>query len=226
MKTGPGLKAAPLLEWGVEAVTQPGQPKCGDAHVVKLFAKGALVGVVDGCGHGAEAASAAGLAVATLRRNARQDLVTLVRCCHQQLRGTRGAVMSLASFDAERGTMSWLGVGNVEAVLLQARGRGRLEQKTILLRPGVVGYKLPPLNTMLVPVVSGDLLILATDGIQSGFADGLATRESPPQIARRICSRYDKATDDGLVLVARYLGLPGAGEPGRRIAEMLQGGVL
>jgi hypothetical protein len=59
---------------------------------------GGLVAVVDGLGHGAEAANAAKVAVRALERGGDRPLAQLFRDCHQSLIGTRGAVISAASF--------------------------------------------------------------------------------------------------------------------------------
>jgi hypothetical protein len=77
----------------------------------------------------------------------------------------------------------------------------------VLLHGGVVGLQLPPLRAFVIPVSLGDTLILATDGIRSGFAEGLPPEEPPQQLADRILARDAKGTDDALVLVVRYLGL-------------------
>ena len=52
----------------------------------------------------------------------------------------------------------------------------------------------------------GDVLVIATDGVEPDFADGLALAGSPSEIARRALERHRKPTDDALVLVLRYLG--------------------
>lgn len=76
----------------------------------------------------------------------------------------------------------------------------------LLLRGGVVGYQLPPLHASTIPVARGDTLILATDGIRSGFAEGLDLGEPPQRIADHILAQHGKSTDDALVLVGRYIG--------------------
>lgn len=204
--TDPLHPGVPLLEWAVAMRTMPGQEESGDLHVVQPFPGGALVGVVDGLGHGKEAAIAARLAVALLKDHAQQTLISLCLRCHEELRRTRGVVLSLASFDARQWMMSWIGVGNVEAVLFRADREARPARESILLRAGVVGYQLPPLRAVDVPVTPGDTLVFATDGIRSDFL-ALAPLDARPQhFADRICTHYNKATDDALVLVARYLG--------------------
>jgi negative regulator of sigma-B (phosphoserine phosphatase) len=70
-----------------------------------------------------------------------------------------------------------------------------------------VGLQLPPFCGGVLPVAQGDTLVLATDGIHSGFAEGLRREESPQQLADHILVRDAKGTDDALVLVARYQGV-------------------
>src|SRR5260221_455136 len=91
--------ALPLLEWGVAAMALAGLAS-GDSSVVQPFPGGVLVAVVDGLGHGPEAAAAAQVAVDILTRHADEELLALVKRCHEGMLPTRGAVMSLASFHA------------------------------------------------------------------------------------------------------------------------------
>src|SRR4029077_13573364 len=116
----------------------------------------------------------------------------------------RGAVMSLASFRSADATMTWMGVGNVEGVLLRAPDRGDLAPVSLTLRAGVLGVHLPEFATEeTLPVVHGDMLILTTDGIRGEFSQGIARNRSPQLIADTILGQYRKGTDDALVLVAR-----------------------
>lgn len=195
---------APLVDWAVAARTLDGESVSGDLHVVASFPHGALAAVVDGLGHGPEAAEASEMAAAVLTREAGAPVTALIAACHAELRKTRGVVMSLAWFDSLADTVSWVGVGDVEAVLLHADpARGRKD--SILLRGGVVGYQLPPLRQTTRAVSPGDVLILATDGVDRAFAETVNDRE-PQEIADDILANYGKATDDALVLVVRYRG--------------------
>ena len=197
----------PLIDWGVATLALPGQAESGDRGVVKPFPNGVLVAVVDGLGHGQEAAAAAKIAAEKVERYAHESVITLLRRCHERLKATRGVVMSLVSFNARNATLTWLGVGNVEGVLLRANVNARPARESLLLRGGVVGYQLPPLRTSVLPVTRGDTLIFATDGIRDGFAEGLPLSDPPQHIADRILVQHGKGTDDALVLVARYVGL-------------------
>ncbi len=199
--------SAGLLEWGVAELVLPGQTESGDRYLITPTSGGWLVAVVDGLGHGAEAAEAAKAAVRSLDRHAHDPIIPLIRDCHRSLAGTRGVVMSVAAFDARAETMTWVGVGNVEGVLLRAQATVRPRRESLLLRGGVVGGHLPALAAAIVPVMRGDALIFATDGVRSDFAsEHLAHDDPPQQLADRILARWGTKTDDALVLVARYLG--------------------
>ncbi|MBI3029579.1 MAG: SpoIIE family protein phosphatase [Candidatus Rokubacteria bacterium] len=197
------------MAWGVAARTLAGQEESGDRQAIKLYPHGALVAVVDGLGHGDEAAAAAKIAVATLEAHPGESIIPLLRRCHENLRSTRGVVMSLASFNVREGTMTWLGVGNVEGILLRGDPAVSPRYESLLLRGGVVGGQLPALYASILPVVPGDTLIFATDGIRSKLADHVASSDVPQRTADTILARSAKVTDDALVLVARYCGKAG-----------------
>lgn len=161
---------------------------------------------IDGIGHGDEAAAAAETACRVLREYADEPVIKLAERCHESLRSTRGVVMSLAAFDAVHHLMTWLGIGNVEGVLRRFGLPIDGTEESLLLRAGVVGSQLPPLRASVLPVAPGDTLILATDGVKSGFACGIGSAVAPQKAAQAILDGHSKRTDDALVLVARYLG--------------------
>ncbi len=196
------------LEWGVASRRLAGEPESGDLHLVKAFDGGVLVAVVDGLGHGPEAAAAASRAVVTLKAHAAEPVDALLKRCDEALRGTRGAVLSLASFNTGRREMTWVGLGNVEGLLLTAHENGERERQSLVMRGGVLGSRLPPVHPAALPIRPGDTLILATDGVRADFATGDVPAEAPQRLADRILTRWAKATDDALVLVARFTGAP------------------
>jgi negative regulator of sigma-B (phosphoserine phosphatase) len=207
--------ASSPIEWGAASRALPGQRTSGDRNVVKPFPDGVLIAALDGIGHGEEAAIAAAVAAATLEEHAAEPVTALVRRCHEALRATRGATMSVASFNVSRGLVAWLGVGNVEGVLLR-RGFARAEaERSLLLRPGVLGLRLPSLEVEILPISAGDTLIFATDGIYTDFARGWARNWPPQKAAEKILAQHGRATDDALVLVARYLRDARESEPDR-----------
>lgn len=207
------LCAAPLAvpyEYAVASRALAGERQSGDAALVCASGDdGILVAVVDGLGHGDEAALAAEVAIRTLRDHAGQPVAALFQRCHENLQRTRGAAIALAVIEISSQSMSWGGVGNVEGILV---GGGQQRSKQYLTnRGGVVGYRLPTVRTSLLPILPGDLLIFATDGIDECFTLGELQHGVPNLMARAILNRHGKATDDALVLVLRWRG-PGASE--------------
>ena len=200
------LISTPLIAWGVASRALPGQLVSGDLHLIKPITDGVLAAVVDGLGHGDEALTAAKTAIAVLESHAEEPLAALVKHCHAALTQTRGVVMTVATLRSLEDTLGWLGVGNVEAILLRADRQAKVPSDRVLLRSGLVGYRLPYLRASTLPLAPDDLLIFATDGIDATFAEGLVYSDSPQELADGILERHFKGHDDALVLVVRYLG--------------------
>src|SRR5690349_19132666 len=117
-----------LVSTGIACAPLAGQTSSGDRGLVYEFPGGALVAAVD----------------------------ELVQRCHNRLRSTRGAVMTLASVTT--GTVSWIGIGNVEGILVKSSGL-----EAVPVRGGIVGYSMPALVARKVTITKGDTLVLATD---------------------------------------------------------------
>ena len=195
------------VEWGVATRCRPGEATSGDVAVVSLLPQGALVAAIDGLGHGAEAAHAARAAAAVLHADPGQDLVGLLERCHVALRGTRGAALSLAFVSPSTDVVSWLGVGNVEGRVLSGAPWATRLKGSLALARGVPGHALPSLRTTTLEVRPGDVLVLATDGIEAAFADELDTSGPIQTISDRILADHRKHSDDALVVAVRYLGV-------------------
>lgn len=197
----------PLVEYAVAKFVLPGQCESGDHHLVCCNQSGILIAAIDGIGHGEEAANAAKTAVSILKAGADEPVISLVERCNEGLRSTRGVVLSLASIDPEHGMMTWLGVGNVQGVLMRAGAQKGSVQEVLLLRGGVVGSQLPALQAAVLPIAKGDTLVFVTDGIRSEFVEGLSALESPQRAADKILKQHSRGNDDALVLVVRLTGV-------------------
>ena len=195
------------VEWSVATKCRRGEAMSGDLAVVNLLPEGALVGAIDGLGHGSEAAHAAGLAGEVVRERPSRNLVVLAERCHSALRGTRGAAISLAFISPSEGTMTWLGVGNVEGRVLSGDPSAMRPKASLALGNGIPGHELPSVRTATLDVRPGDLLVLATDGIEAAFGDSLDTSGSTQAITDRILVAHRRPTDDALVVAVRYLGV-------------------
>jgi negative regulator of sigma-B (phosphoserine phosphatase) len=196
-----------MLEYGLAKHAHRGESESGDLHMVCCNQNGVLIAVIDGIGHGEEATEVAKIAATLLRSSVDEPVISLVELCHEKLKATRGVVMSLAFVSPEQKMMTWIGVGNVQGVLVRADTKKGNPQESLLLRAGVVGSKLPFLQASVLPVSQGDTIVFATDGIQSDFLVGLSAKENPQRAADRIMTKFRSNNDDALVLVARLTGI-------------------
>lgn len=194
------------LNWAVAARALPGEDSSGDLSVVQPVEDGVLIAVIDGLGHGVEAAKAAAEASVAVRQCAGEPIEYVMRACHEALKGTRGAVMTLLYVDQAHETLTWMGVGNVEGRMWPAVPGATLLRQAPPLRGGVVGHALPKLSASALTLSRGDLFILSTDGVNNRFHEEFRLEGTVQQIADDILEEYWTAMDDALVLVARYLG--------------------
>jgi phosphoserine phosphatase RsbX len=197
-----------VLERGEAGLAHEGEHRSGDIAVFAPSARGGLFAVIDGLGHGGAAADAAETAGGILRSYADEPPQRLLERCHEELRRTRGAVMTLAWFDLGARTMAWTGVGNVEARLVRAGdGPGARHDSPVVLG-GVVGYNLPQVRLGTIPLEPGDAVVAATDGVAADYSSSLEPGVGAQELAERVLARHGKGTDDALVAVVRYLGPP------------------
>jgi negative regulator of sigma-B (phosphoserine phosphatase) len=195
------------IEWAVAGQPLPGEDESGDGWVVADTSGATLLGVIDGLGHGPRAAVAARHAAAVLGENPAEPLDALFVLCHQALGGTRGAAITVAVIDHVHATLAWLGVGNVAGSLVRTSPGGPMVQSSVMQRGGVIGHQLPEaLRPVRTPIQPGDVLLLGSDGLATGFDDRPDLGQSAAALAQGILAHCAKGTDDALVLVARYRG--------------------
>jgi hypothetical protein len=194
-----------MIEFGVATRPATGETLSGDDFIVQLSDETTLVAVIDGLGHGPEAAAATSHAVGFIREHAAQPLVSLVEGCHRALRKTRGVVLAVARLEPDRRSLTWLGVGNIEARVFRS-GRDWGQSDTLLMRGGVVGYQIPALRPRSLGLGRGDLLVMATDGIQSGYPKALKPTQTVQASADSVLADYGNDSDDALVLISRLNG--------------------
>jgi phosphoserine phosphatase RsbX len=197
----------PMIDYGVSRFILPGESESGDQYLVCCTRNGVLLAVADGIGHGKGAAAAAKVAIAELKNCQSEPVITMFERCHEKLRSTRGVVLSLALVEPEHGMMTWLGVGNVEGMLVRAGSQVGASKEMLLLRAGVLGDQLPALQAAVLPVFKGATIVFATDGVKNEFAEDLSCMEPPQRAADRILERYHRGNDDALVLVAKLTGV-------------------
>jgi negative regulator of sigma-B (phosphoserine phosphatase) len=197
-----------VLERGVAGLAHVGEGRSGDLAVFAASRRGGLFAVIDGLGHGDAAADAAEAAAEILTAYVDNPPQFLLERCHEELRRTRGAVMTLAWFDLDERTVSWTGVGNVEARFVRAGAGTDARHDSPVVLGGVVGYNLPQVRMSTIELEPGDAVAMATDGVAADFSESLESGVSAQELAERVLERHGKGTDDALAAVVRYLGPP------------------
>ena len=193
------------LEVGVAGRALEGEVRSGDLAVFAPYDRGGLAAVIDGLGHGGDAADASAIAERVILAHASDQPEVLLQRCHQALRKSRGVVLTAAWFDLEAKELAWAGVGNVEARLVRGAAIYGDRHDSALVLGGVVGYNLPPVRPARTELLPGDAVAFATDGIEADYSNSLTPGLPAQRLAERILSRHHRVTDDALAAVVRYV---------------------
>lgn len=176
-----------------------GEIACGDAWLVRGRGERILIAVVDGLGHGVDAAIAADAAIASIERTQSQPLAQIVQAAHGALRPTRGAALSVAELDAKTRQIRFAGVGNVGGVVMSSDTRTR----AFVNSPGIVGHTLPRVHELTYEWPVGGTVVLFSDGITARWHldryPALGGQRAPI-IAATLARDYTRGRDDMTVL--------------------------
>ncbi|MEI6149442.1 MAG: SpoIIE family protein phosphatase, partial [bacterium] len=194
------IRSCPLA-FGV--ATRPRQPGAdnGDAFVVKQWAESALVGVIDGLGHGPFAHGAAQAARQYVESHFDLPFEQIFRGTGRACRATRGVVMVLARFDWGQGRLTFASVGNIEARVFPSS-----ERFPFSIRRGVIGLNAPEAVVTEHPWPPGHVLVLHSDGLRTHWSwkDFPGVAEQPAQsLAQEFLRLLAKEEDDATVIVVR-----------------------
>jgi negative regulator of sigma-B (phosphoserine phosphatase) len=197
------------LTWAMAARPFPGEATSGDRHLALPPPAGPLLAVIDGLGHGPEAAEVAELAVvAFCSVPASASVEDRIDAGDRGLSGTRGAVAALAGIDSP-GELVWAGVGNVEVVLLRPGADGRLTPACALVSsPGILGMRPWVRRVTRCQLRGGDLLLMATDGIAPAHVGDVSFGDDLEAVVERVVRTCARDSDDALMLAARYTEMP------------------
>ncbi|MHB9023877.1 MAG: ATP-binding protein [Armatimonadota bacterium] len=212
-----------LLDISAATRAYPGMELNGDTFVIKQWSRGALVGVIDGVGHGQFAHRAAQSARHYIETHYDRPLNALFlgtsRACH----ATRGVVMALARFEYQSSVaqplfdgyethghnadpttvLSFAGVGNIEA-----RVFGGADHLSLLVKRGLIGLSntMPHVHVTTHPWQRQHLLVLHSDGIRSNWRLDdfpMLADASADVMARYLLNHLARDEDDATVLVVK-----------------------
>jgi anti-sigma regulatory factor (Ser/Thr protein kinase) len=196
-----GGDGAQSVEWGGVNLPAPGETESGDAWCVHRTPRGATAVLLDGLGHGAQAAAAAMAGIAAFDAAPGEAPDLALERIHRALQGSRGAAGSVLALDADGERVGFAGVGNVTGRLLSGvADRGLLGSHGTL---GLAMRRAPAQQQAWPPHA---LALLHSDGLASRWTlDGETglLQQDPAIIAAWLALRHRRGRDDTSVVVLR-----------------------
>lgn len=196
-----GPPEAQPMDVGALSLPYPGEVACGDAWEVDLNLESCSFAVIDGLGHGVDAAAAAREAIRVLADPRQRTVEELLEIAHGALRPTRGAAMAIAEVHPASRHIRYGGIGNIIGATASAT-----ELRRMVSLDGTVGHETRNIKTFDYTLEQNQLLIMHSDGLRSQWRleryPGLTLRD-PFLIAGVLYRDYFKGQDDVTVVVAR-----------------------
>jgi anti-sigma regulatory factor (Ser/Thr protein kinase) len=188
------------FRWAAISTPAPNEELCGDAWRVAVKDREITVMVVDGLGHGPEAAKAADLAVQLFERQWFDGPGAFCEDAHRALCGSRGAAIAAAQVSAAA-VVRYAGVGNISAYVVSPEAsRGMMSQN------GTAGLQMRKILQLDYPWPERALLVMHSDGLSNRWAlddyHGLITRH-PAVIAGVLHRDFLRGRDDATIVVMR-----------------------
>ncbi|MFA4835248.1 MAG: hypothetical protein WC749_04165 [Dehalococcoidia bacterium] len=211
------------MDLGIAARPKRGESLSGDAYFVGECDGTVFLAVIDGIGHGEHANSTANKATLFLAKHLHLDLIAMIRGCHQELRGSRGAVIGLVSINKSGNVLSYAGIGNIEGRLIK-EGSAPAEERTcatacpskdalnagetkkvrhLISMNGIVGCNLRKVTGFQHTCHTGDTIAMFSDGISSRIdLSEFLPADDLQKAAEKILDKHGK-DDDATILLAR-----------------------
>lgn len=199
------FRSQPVVPVRIGVVCTPlaGEIACGDAWLVERTRHGFLVALVDGLGHGPDAAVAADSAIHMIRKNVERAPAEMLELANGSLRPTRGAAIQIATVDLRAQELRSAGVGNISTSVIYDD-----QSKSIPSQPGIVGHQMPKVREVVFPWKADSLLAMHSDGVSGRWSidkyPGLRQRD--PSLAAAVLYRdFARPRDDATILMLREL---------------------
>ncbi|WP_267427729.1 ATP-binding SpoIIE family protein phosphatase [Methylobacterium sp. GC_Met_2] len=192
---------SPVPRWGAVGVPLRGETVNGDAHCIRTHGDGWTVLVVDGLGHGPQAAQASEAAVRAFRNHELEQPADIIAAVHAGLGHTRGAAVSVARYEPGGGTLVFAGIGNVAGAVVTGG-----ETKRLVSLPGTAGLVARRIQAFDQPFTPRSLLVMCSDGIGTNWSldpyPGLVEAH-PTLIAAVLYRDFARGRDDATVMIVR-----------------------
>ena len=203
------IRRPPVLRdagaWAVQ-LPMPGEDVCGDGWDWFENEHGRTVFVVDGLGHGTEAALAANAALNAFRRYRDAPPTEIVEAVHAGIRHTRGGAVAAARIDWTGATVTFAGLGNIAGALVLPSGQTR----RMVSMNGTAGHNARKVQGFEYPCPPNALLVMHSDGIGTGWSGeryAPVLWKHPMLLAGMLYRDFSRGRDDATVVVT------GTGKP-------------
>jgi anti-sigma regulatory factor (Ser/Thr protein kinase) len=195
------LTSSGFFSLGVVSLAKRGESVCGDGWGTREMPGHSFFMVVDGLGHGTYACEAAGEAQRVLAESHEASAANILRDCHDALKKTRGAAAAIAAISQEKGTLTYAGIGNISAAVIDGQNR-----RGIASHNGTLGHQMRKIQEFTVPWNQESILVMHSDGLGSkwdlGQYPGLASKH-PSIIAAMLYRDFRREHDDVTVMIAK-----------------------
>jgi negative regulator of sigma-B (phosphoserine phosphatase) len=173
----------------------PGEVQNGDAVLIRQNEHGqAMLAVIDGLGHGPDAAMASRAAIDQLSlMPVATPVLDAMQAMHQALRHTRGAAGTLCVINGFQ--LEVCAVGNVQLMCTNLI-------VPLVLSAGVLGHQVAKFRISASLIKPGARIALLSDGISTRFRLEDMKAHDAAEACHFIMNRYRRKEDDATVLIA------------------------
>src|SRR5262249_3307293 len=186
-----------LLDLAWISVPHPAEQRCGDGISTCASKQCLSILVVDGLGHGDDAADVSRRACSVFQQSPFQDARTLIGRMNTELSGSRGAALALSRIEHESNKLCFVGVGNISS-----RIYSYFSSTGCVSTQGIVGNQIRTLMENTYDWVPGSILLMHSDGIKaSASLESGKPGKSALMLAAEIYRDYYRANDDATVAV-------------------------
>ncbi|HEX5368610.1 MAG TPA: SpoIIE family protein phosphatase [Dehalococcoidia bacterium] len=176
----------------------PGETVSGDGWLVLQHGATTRIAIIDGAGHGAAANQACSAVQRRLTEAGPGPMPEVLRACHAELYGTRGAVVSLV--DVGEKALGFAGVGNADVLLITPERSRRLTPDR-----GLLGALAPRIHVQELPLPQPEWrLVMISDGIRSRIAltwDDVRVLDESDVLLESLIERWGRDTDDATIVI-------------------------
>jgi anti-sigma regulatory factor (Ser/Thr protein kinase) len=203
--SGPIIPPEDELELGAVCLPKPGESVAGDGWLFEGGGDYRTVLVVDGLGHGPNAARAARAATDAFALHASATPAELMEICHGALATTRGAAGAAARIAPAKSAGRFAGIGNI-ACRVESAG----ERRQLVSHSGTLGHVMRRVQEFEFAFPAGALLILHSDGLKTHWTSadypGLMSKHAG-LIAGVLYRDHERGRDDVTVVVLKNKAL-------------------